>query len=74
MNRELIIKLRKKYKKRLLLKTCNKSFNMCSRSKKSNDDFNRIGNSRIVVILSTLLEIINDLNNINYLETFISSF
>ena len=74
IDKELIIKSKRKYIKKPLLKIYNNQFGIYNQNRKPDSKFNKIRNNNIIIILNSLLEIINDLNNINRFQVFISSF
>jgi translation initiation factor 2 beta subunit (eIF-2beta)/eIF-5 len=74
VDKELITKLKRKYIKKLLLKTYNERFRMCNRNKKFDKDFNKARNSNIEVTLTSLLEKMSSSSNINRSQALISSF
>jgi hypothetical protein len=55
---ELILKLKRRYKRRLIIKTRDKPYNTRKKRNKLNSNSSKAGNS-VVLIIITLLEIIS---------------
>jgi hypothetical protein len=65
VDKELIAKPKRKYVKKPLPKTRDEQFGTRNRSKKLNSDPSKARDNNIVIALSSLLETINGLSNIN---------